>query len=102
MELVSVKCKQTAVKKCKQSTVRKKNFLSFRFYVKSILGNVEVLKMQFLGILVALNFVRWVSKYQDEKRAKMNKKKSRFKACKCVKMTDFAILESPKLISIKI
>ena len=73
MELVSVKCKQIADEKCKQSTVRKKNFLSFRFYVKSILGNVEVLKMQFLGILLALNFVRWVSKYQDEKRAKMNK-----------------------------
>ena len=31
-------------------------FLSFRFYVKSILDNVEVLKIAFFAILGTLNF----------------------------------------------
>ena len=35
-------------------------FLSFRFYVKLFLENLEVLKIPFLAILRPLNFVNWV------------------------------------------
>ena len=36
-------------------------FLSFRFYVKSILDNLEVLKLPFFAIFVPLNFVNLVN-----------------------------------------
>ena len=40
-------------------------------------------------------------KFQPSKSAK-NSNNSKFTASKCVKMADFALLESPKLISRKI
>ena len=49
-------------------------FLSFRFYVKSILANLNVVKLPFSAILVALNFVNLV---------------------------DFSLLEVKKIIKIK-
>ena len=36
-------------------------FLSLRFCMKSILENLEILKIQFLHILEALNFVNFVN-----------------------------------------
>ena len=38
-----------------------RSFLSFRFYVKSISGNLEVLKLPFLAFFKALNFVHLVN-----------------------------------------
>ena len=73
--------------------------LSLRFYVKSILGIVEVQKLLFLpfwGLWILL--IWWIAAFKKCK----NSKKSKFRAFKCVKMADFGLLESSKLISRKI
>ena len=68
-------------------------FLSFRFYVKSILENLEVLKLPLFAILLIWS----ISAFNNCKHTK----KSKFRASKCVKMADFVLLEPPKLISRK-
>ena len=56
-------------------------------------------KTAFFAILGALNIVTLVN-FILQKVQKF--KKSKFRASKCVKMADFALLESPNLISRKI
>ena len=74
-------------------------FLSLRFFVKSILENVEVLKLSFLPFLGLWILLIWsISAFKKCK----NSKESRYSASKCVKMADFTLVESPKLISRKI
>ena len=65
-------------------------FLSFRIYVKSMLVNLEALKQLFFAILVLSIF--W-GKFQTFKSAKIHKNQSTG-PLRCVKMTDFALLES--------
>ena len=65
-------------------------FLSIRFYVKPTLKNLENLKLPFFAILRALNFVILVN-FSLQKVQKL-----KIKASKCVKLADFALLESPK------
>jgi len=69
--------------------------------VKSIFENVEVLKLPFLAISGALNFVNLVniSLQKVQKYIRIHILKS--KASKCVKMGDFPLLESPKSSSRK-
>ena len=62
-------------------------FLSLIFYVKLNLENLEVRKKPFLPC--------------QRKNAKIEKK-IKFRVFKCVKMTNFTLLKSPKLISRKI
>ena len=73
-------------------------WLSFRFYVKSILLDFRRSKTAILTTLEALNFVNFISfthfRCKDLKKINIQSQ--------CVKMPDFALLESPKLISRKI
>ena len=62
-------------------------FCHFRFYVKSILENLEVLKLPF-AILGALNFVDFA------KISLQQVQKLKFSSSKYVEMADFAFLES--------
>ena len=57
-------------------------------------------KTAFLAIIGALNFVTCV-KFQPFKKCK-NESKSKFQSPKICLLADFALLESPKLISRKI
>ena len=70
-------------------------FLSFRFYVKSILKAEEVQKMPFLAILRALNLAI-LGNFSLQKVQKFIKPK--FRASKCVEMADFALLESRQIL----
>ena len=74
-------------------------FLSLGFYVKSILGIIEVLKLAIFANLEAVNFVLLVNF-----NLKIVQKfiKSKLGASKCVKMAEFELQESLKLISRKI
>ena len=74
-------------------------FQSLRFYVKSILRIVKVKKSAIFAVFEAPNFYFW--SISAPKCAKIHKK-SRFRASKCVIMSDFSLQESPKLISHKI
>ena len=65
-------------------------FLSFRFYVKSILENLGVLKLQFFVILGALKMVKLVNLSLQNVQKFI---KAKFRAFKCVKMANFAFLE---------
>ena len=67
-------------------------FISIRFYVKSILQNLEVLKLTFFAILGALNFISAFKKCK-------NAWKSKCRAYNCIKMADFALLEFSKSFS---
>ena len=60
-----------------------------RFYVKSILNNVEVWKLHFFSISKAVNFV-----YSAFKKCKISWK-SKFRYFKCVKIAGF---EPPDLL----
>ena len=65
-------------------------FLSLRFYVKSILDNLKVLKLPFLPILrLWILLIWWFSVFGKCKNAQ----KSKFRVSKCVKMADFAVQE---------
>ena len=63
-------------------------------------GESRSSKIAFFAILVTLDFVDMVN-FSLQKVQKFIKK-STFRAFKCFKMADFALLESPKLISRKI
>ena len=76
-----------------------KIFLSLRFYVKSILENLEVDKLLFFAILEALNFANLVFFSLQKVQ---NSLELIFRASKCVKMADFDTLDEPTLISRKI
>ena len=65
-------------------------FLSLIFYVKSILEDLEVLKLPFLPFLGS-EFCPFGT-FQPSKSAKMHKK-SKFRGSKSVKMADFVPLE---------
>ena len=69
-----------------------------RFYVKSILKNLEVLKLSFLPFWDSE--FRKFGKFQCSKTAK-NHKKSKFRASKCGNSSDFDSIDSPTLISRK-
>ena len=71
-------------------------FLSLRFYVKSILKNLEVLNLPFFE---ALNFD--FSEFQPSKTGK-NSARSKFRASKSVKMVVFELLRSLNWVSRKI
>ena len=68
------------------------DFLSLRFYVKSFLENLEVLKLSSFEILWSLNFDISVS-FSLQKAQKFEELK--FRASKWVEMLDFALIESP-------
>ena len=75
------------------------NFLPLRFYVKSFFDDFRVSKTAILTILEALNVD--FGKFLHFLKAKIyQNKKSR--ASKTVKMVDFELLDSPKMISRKI
>ena len=63
-------------------------------------GECRGSKTAVFAILGALNFVDLV--YFSLQKVQKFIKKSKFKASKCVRLTDFALLESQKLISRKI
>ena len=74
-------------------------FFVLTFYVKSILANLEVLQLLFLPFLgLWILLIWWISAFKKCE----NSYRLIFLASKCVKMPDFAFLESPKLISRKI
>ena len=75
-------------------------FLSFRFYVKSTFEDSRSAETATFANLGAGHFVTLVN-IRLQKVPK-NSYKSKFRASKCVKTADFALLESPKLISHKI
>ena len=66
-------------------------FLLLRFYMKSILKNLEVLKLPYLQLCSFGNV-------QPSKSANIYRK-SKFRASQFVKKAHFALQESPKLIS---
>ena len=75
------------------------SFLSHRFYVKSIFEILEVLKMQLFCIFGDWILIFWsISAFKKCK----NSWKLKFRSSKCVKMADFAFLETQNLISRKI
>ena len=76
-----------------------KIFISFRFYVKSILVDSRSAKAAIFAILGAVNFVNLVNIGLQKVQKFIQIKSS---APKCVKMANFALQESPKLISRKI
>ena len=84
--------------KCHRNTVWKfQNFLSFRFSVKPILEGLKVLKKPFLPFLgLRLLLICLISGFKKCKNAW--KSWTWFRASKCVKMEDFALLEFPNLI----
>ena len=69
-------------------------FLSFRFYVKTMLENSAGLKLWFLGTLEALNFANLVN-FRTSKKCKISKK-SKFRTSICVKKDRFCISRMPK------
>ena len=74
-------------------------FLSFRFYVKSILKSLEVLKLPFSPFLKLRIWLIWsISAFKKCK----NSWRSKFRTSQFAKMAHFALLDSPKLISRKI
>ena len=75
------------------------SFLSFRFYVKSIMKNVEVLKLPFWPFRPFLKFVNLVHFILQNVQKKKNQNSQPLNV---LKMADFALLESPKLVSRKI
>ena len=86
--LVFPLCAEVKSTQCKNFKI----FLSFRFCVKSILGDFRSSKNAVFAILWSLYFVILVNfSLQNSEDVS-----------KCVKMEDFALLESPKLISRKI
>ena len=66
--------------------------------MKSILESLEVLKTAVFAVLEALNSVNLVN--FSLKKCK-NSCKSKFRASKCVQIADFALVESPKMVSRK-
>ena len=72
--------------------------LSFRFYVKPVLENVEFLKNAIFTTLGALNFVNSVNFSVQWAQKVIN---IIIQSLQFFKMADFALLESPKLISRK-
>ena len=90
--------------------------MSLRFYVKAILGILEVKNLPFFTIpgpefwflwffftfwrlkINQILLIWWIVAFKKGK----NDKKSKLRALKCVKMADFELLESPKLLSRKI
>ena len=76
-----------------------KNVVSFRFYVEINFGESGSSKTAIFASFVALYFVALVN-FSLQKVLKFIKTK--FRASECVKMADFALLHSPKLISRKI
>jgi len=73
-----------------------RNFLSLRFYVKSILGIVDVKNLPFLHCKW-----RWISILGIFQLSKSAKLESKFTPLKIVKMAVFEVLQSLKLISRK-
>ena len=73
-----------------------RNFLSFRFYVKSILENVEVLKVPFRG-----SDFCYFGEIHSFESAKCHTNQHSI-ALEYVQIADFALQESSKLISRKI
>ena len=74
-------------------------FLSLRFCMKSILWILEVQKLPFLPFLGLRILLIW--SFSAFKKCR-NAWKSKFRASKCIKMANFALQNSKKLISRKI
>ena len=72
------------------------------FYVKSILRNVEVLKLPFFAISAALTFLHLVNFSPKIMQNCINIKTQSLYMCYCSIMTDFETLDSPSWISRKI
>ena len=66
-----------------------RNFLSLRFYVKSMLKNLEVIKLPFCHFW-ALKFVNLVNLSLQKVQKFI---KSKLRASRCVRMADFALLQ---------
>ena len=73
-------------------------FPSFRFYVKSIFGLLKIWKIVVFAILGPGSEFCYLGKFQQSKCAKISWI-LKFRSSKYVKMADFTLLQSPKLIS---
>jgi len=95
-----LKGKRISVTNCLNAQCGKfRIFLSLRFYVKSILENLEVLKLPFCCF--KSSEICWFCRFQPSKSAK-NHKHQNSEPQRCVWMAHFESLDSPTLIPRKI